>query len=164
MPETFPLHLLFPWSPSGRTRLTGSVLEMGIRSARHSVDSTAIACTRIKGRPVWMEEQEVPGSLLAPADSESPCPTLAAGAMPGQRSSLLPHGRSMVVFPVTTRPRTRCIKTRMQKHSVTGSTHVIFLKVLNNSNMPFCKDLILLLLCHLHFKGMIYIFSNNRVI
>jgi hypothetical protein len=53
-------------SLSDCARLINRVWEMGIRSARHLVDSTATARMRSKGRPVCTEEQEIPGSLLAP--------------------------------------------------------------------------------------------------
>jgi hypothetical protein len=52
-----------------------------------------IACKRSKERPVRMEEQGDPGSLLVAADSSCARTTLTAGATSGQRSSLRPeHG------------------------------------------------------------------------
>jgi hypothetical protein len=65
---------IWTWAPYGSPtpRETGR-LTVGhkLTAARNSVDSTTTACMRSKERPVFMEEQGVPGSLLAPANSES---------------------------------------------------------------------------------------------
>jgi hypothetical protein len=73
-----------------RARLTGSVQETGIRSARHSVDATTTVCTRSNERPVCTEEQGVPGSLLAPTDSETVHATAARTIRPTTESNELP--------------------------------------------------------------------------